>query len=306
MGIITKIIGKRKLQSEDIPELFDKLHSLSQECLSAELVKNSMQYAYLLYSETNDIFENTDYEESFSNPQKEYLYYLQFLALSEIIDGLAISKTPDIEPTFKNKTANNYISIGLTTKYNFNEEQNNSNFKPKQIPTSLKGFFNSAKRYYEKSNNHKRAIEMVTLINEYFSKNKEDDIEFEKKVDNKKKIYTKKGMAVQSLGEQKIADYLYDKDIDFDYDKKISLKFNTPNKHGYTTELVRPDFYLTEFGIIVEYWGMKGEPDYDNKMDWKKTKYAESKTKYISIYKEDLPDLEAKLENKLKRLGVNL
>lgn len=131
-------------------------------------------------------------------------------------------------------------------------------------------------------------------------------ISFEEYVSSKRKLKTKSGLMVQSIGEQEIANFLCDKDIDFNYDKQITFTFNEPNKYGHKQEWVRPDFYLTEFAIIIEYWGMKGDPDYDDKKDWKERIYAESKTKYISIYKEDLPDLEEKLEKKLKRLGVNV
>lgn len=307
MGVFTKIFGKRKLEPSDIEELLKKLDLLFEECHSAEYIKDSLNYGYLLYSKTNDIFENTDYETSFSVLEKEGLYFLYFASVAEIISGLTEFK----ESSFEGINIDKYIEKGLKTVNKYIDEYN-SNTVTKDFVGSLLHFLRATKRYYEKTNNHERAIEMSAMIKEYEplysirNKKYKDRKSFDEKVDEKKKIKTKRGELVQSVGEQQIADYLTDKDIDYNYDKQITLSFNEPNKNGHKQEWVRPDFYLNEFNIIIEYWGMKGDSDYDNKKDWKERVYAESKTKYISIYKEDLADLEAKLETKLKRLGVNL
>ncbi len=120
------------------------------------------------------------------------------------------------------------------------------------------------------------------------------------------KLRTNSGLEVQSFGEKKICDFLYSKGIGFEYDKQMTFEHTEKNEQGYTKSWERPDFWLTEYNIIIEYWGLKGQMDYDKKMEWKKRVYAESKTKYISIEPKDLNDLEEILTNKLKRLGITV
>ena len=70
--------------------------------------------------------------------------------------------------------------------------------------------------------------------------------------------------------------------------------------------MIRPDFYLTEFDIIIEYWGLKGKIDYDTKMEEKKRLYKEAGKKFISITPENLRDLDNLLKTKLNRLGCSI
>lgn len=129
---------------------------------------------------------------------------------------------------------------------------------------------------------------------------------FNNNINSKKTIKTKSGVKVQSYGERLIADFLYEKGIYFDYDKQITLKGNKKNKYGYNTKWIRPDFYLTEFDIIIEYWGMKGNIDYNKEMYNKKRLYKEASKKFIGIEKKDLKSLHRLLSSKLKLMGVNI
>jgi len=127
---------------------------------------------------------------------------------------------------------------------------------------------------------------------------------FEEKVKANCKVKTDSGICVQSKGEKLIADFLYEHHIGFDYDEQITLNSNEKNAKGHTKQWVRPDFYLTEFGVVIEYWGMEGTADYDKKMDWKKRVYKESKQKFISVTPEDLNKLDSIMRTKLSRIGV--
>src|SRR3989344_5274244 len=135
----------------------------------------------------------------------------------------------------------------------------------------------------------------------------DEDIEnFEGKVKSIKKIRTQNGHYVCSNGEKIIADFLHNNGIDYDYDRQITLRGNEKNRNGYDTSWCRPDFYLTEFDLIIEYWGLKGEQDYDAKMEDKKRLYKEAGKKFISISKEDLPNIENILKMKMERIGVRI
>ncbi|MFH0876520.1 MAG: hypothetical protein V1859_11380 [archaeon] len=134
--------------------------------------------------------------------------------------------------------------------------------------------------------------------------NNEDNLqEFDNEVDKKKVITTSKGLKVQSMGEKYIAEFLDAHFISYDYDKQITLR-GIEKMNGHDTSWCRPDFYLTEFNLIIEYWGMKGDKDYDVNMDKKTRLYKEANQRFISIIPQDIPDLKSMLITKLKRLGV--
>jgi hypothetical protein len=71
---------------------------------------------------------------------------------------------------------------------------------------------------------------------------------FDTKVELNKTIETKSGTLVQSDGERLIVEWLAANDIAFRYDERIRIV------EGYA---IRPDFYLPEFDIYIEYWGME-------------------------------------------------
>ncbi len=108
-------------------------------------------------------------------------------------------------------------------------------------------------------------------------------------VEDKKTIETRSGTFVQSDGERLIADYLKTKGINFRYDERIRLI------DGYA---VRPDFYLPEFDLYIEYWGMD-TLDYKIGMMKKQKLYQLEGKKLISLYFKDKPRLSEILDEKL-------
>jgi len=130
--------------------------------------------------------------------------------------------------------------------------------------------------------------------------------DFNEMVYENSNIRTDNGIMVQSNGEAAIANFLHRYNIDFDYDEQITLKGNEINQKGFDKTWVRPDFYLTEFDIIIEYWGMKGTKDYDKNMITKKRLYKEANKKFISITPDDLSRLKGILKTKLARHGCNV
>ena len=63
---------------------------------------------------------------------------------------------------------------------------------------------------------------------------------------------------------------------------------------------IRPDFYLPEFDLYIEYWGMQ-EQDYLARKSEKKFLYQRAGKKLISLDWRDLENIEAILEEKLSR-----
>ncbi len=118
---------------------------------------------------------------------------------------------------------------------------------------------------------------------------------FEKKVKKKCIIPTKSGTFVQSKGEQAIADYLYEHDYEFIYDE--CLKFDEKL-------MARPDFYLKEHGIAIEYRGMLKDCAenhyYELKKERKRALYKQEGLRLIEIYVEQLPFLDKILRRELR------
>jgi hypothetical protein len=67
---------------------------------------------------------------------------------------------------------------------------------------------------------------------------------------------------MKSNGEKAIAEILKKYNIDFVYEHPLLIKETKEND----TEKLRiwyPDFWLPKYSIIIEYFGMVGNPDYD-------------------------------------------
>jgi len=161
--------------------------------------------------------------------------------------------------------------------------------------------------YYYRKNKHlekvvNRRLEKLQerLKQKKSNKEKIEELDdFERMVQGQCIIKTNGNEMVQSHGEKLIYNFLLKKDIPFDYDKQITLNGSW----------CRPDFYLTEDDVIIEYWGLKGDSEYDLNMEKKKRNYKEMGKRVISFYKEDVLnelEFEKMFQEKLKRLGVNL
>ncbi len=114
---------------------------------------------------------------------------------------------------------------------------------------------------------------------------------FETKVELQKNIRAKDGTWVQSDGERLICEALNSARITYRYDERFRIL------DGYA---IRPDFYLPEFDVYIEYWGMN-TADYKIGMLKKQKLYQQQGKKLISLYPDDKPKicdiLIAKLEN---------
>lgn len=114
---------------------------------------------------------------------------------------------------------------------------------------------------------------------------------FELVVENAKVRRTEDGTSVQSKGERRIADFLASRRIAYVYDERYRVA-------GDVT--IRPDFYLPEFDVYIEYWGMD-TPEYVANMKKKLFLYQRAGKKLISISFRDFADIESILEEKLAR-----
>ena len=119
---------------------------------------------------------------------------------------------------------------------------------------------------------------------------------FQTQVEINKTIETKDGTLVQSRGEKSIAEWLTNNGLAYRYDAKyrIIAEFQ-----------IRPDFYLPELDVYIEYWGMD-TPQYKMSMYKKQTLYQQEGKRLISVYPNDLPNLDNLLKAKLRIFGFQL
>ncbi len=116
---------------------------------------------------------------------------------------------------------------------------------------------------------------------------------FETQVELNKTIEARDGTVVQSEGERRIAEWLTTHGLTYRYDAKYRIigEFQ-----------IRPDFYLPELDVYIEYWGLD-TPQYKMSMYKKQTLYQQEGKRLISVYPVDLPRLPALLAAKLRLFG---
>ena len=106
------------------------------------------------------------------------------------------------------------------------------------------------------------------------------------------------GHFVRSRGEQLIDNWLYYHGILHAYERKIPIE-----------EQIYCDFFLPqvrEEGVYVEYWGLEGEQEYENRKAQKLNIYNKHNLRLISISNRDLDNIDDVLSSRLKQDGFNL
>lgn len=111
---------------------------------------------------------------------------------------------------------------------------------------------------------------------------------FETQVEITKTVETRDDTVVQSQGERRIADWLTAHNLAYRYDAKYRIigEFQ-----------IRPDFYLPELDVYIEYWGMD-TPQYKMSMYKKQTLSQQEGKRLISVYPKDLTVLDQLLSEK--------
>ncbi len=114
---------------------------------------------------------------------------------------------------------------------------------------------------------------------------------FDTKVELNKTIEAADGTLVQSDGERIIAEFLSRSNIAYRYDERIKII------EGYA---IRPDFYLPEFDVYIEYWGMD-TIDYKIGMLKKQKLYQQEGKRLVSLHFSEKGRLCEALREKLSR-----
>lgn len=132
---------------------------------------------------------------------------------------------------------------------------------------------------------------------------------FEKKQQYGESCVTLRGEKVKSYGEKQIADYLYQNGIDYEYEAVAKTSGRV-----FDWEISKPDFYLPQYSVYIEYWGLVDADDDENTsskyvglMKWKMAQYYKNHIKFISLYPSNLDNLDWILRAKFRDVtGVEL
>ena len=117
------------------------------------------------------------------------------------------------------------------------------------------------------------------------------------------------GQHVRSKGERIIADYLTHHNIAYQYEAEAS----TNDWFIFKSRISRPDFYLPQYNLYVEYWGLLDVPDrrtrdsYVRTMRWKMAQYHKNNIQFVSIYPSNISNLDYYFRRKFREAkGFNL
>lgn len=107
---------------------------------------------------------------------------------------------------------------------------------------------------------------------------------------------TLRGETVKSIGEKTIADYFDRNRINYVYEQR--------DISGYFL----PDFYLPDFNIYVEYWGLANADDewtrnkYVRHMKRKMAIYHRNNVRFVSIYPHNIENLDWVFRTKFRQV----
>ena len=111
---------------------------------------------------------------------------------------------------------------------------------------------------------------------------------------------TQRGEVVRSNSERVIADYFTRTGIRYVYETPAMRRW------GFK-RISRPDFYLLDYGVYVEFWGLVNLPNnstrsrYERSMRWKMAQYHRNGIKFVSLYPSELSNLDTAFRPKLEQ-----
>ena len=116
---------------------------------------------------------------------------------------------------------------------------------------------------------------------------------------------TLKGEKVKSLEEMRIANWLYLNGVKYQYEREYPVATATPRFSQY-----KPDFYLPQYDIYIEHYGLDkdghtavgiDEKKYRERMKWHEGIHHKYKTRLVKTYSADHADGSWRWSRKLKK-----
>jgi len=129
-----------------------------------------------------------------------------------------------------------------------------------------------------------------------FSSNEEATIQPEKRSVIPGEFLTEDGHWVRSQGETLIDNWLYHNNLIHSYEYRI--------QRGAIFK--KCDFFLPQYNLVIEYWGLSGNPSYEQAKRKKIDFYNENKIDLIELFPKDIYMLSEVLKSKLAAKGINI
>jgi hypothetical protein len=114
---------------------------------------------------------------------------------------------------------------------------------------------------------------------------------------------TEKGEVVRSYSEKILTDFFNRNNINYVYEPEVTSKGSF-----FKTRIGLADFYLPDYDTYVEYWGLVNADDkwtrkrYIKRMKKKMAQYYSNDIKFISIYPDNLSNLDWIFRTKFKKV----
>jgi DNA helicase-4 len=217
--------------------------------------------------------------------------------------------------TGQNVDASTFHKLGLNilTKANGTVPKISNIDVKKFIQESIRRNMNSPKYYYKLAN---------YLFHNRIVMKSEFDFDSDEAYHNYLQLNPPKTMreeSVKSYGEMEIANFLYQNKINYQYEHDYVIDTRDESHAQY-----RPDFYLPDYDIYIEYFGIdrmgnvpaffsgkdgKSASDvYNESIEWKRKTHASNNTKMIECfaYEKSEGHLLDALQEKLIQCGVQL
>jgi len=108
---------------------------------------------------------------------------------------------------------------------------------------------------------------------------------------------------VRSQAERQIADYFYANRIKYSYEDQAKT-----SRTAFREKISKPDFYLSDYGAYVEYWGLIDVGDwqtrnrYRDTMKLKMKEYETNEIRFISLFPWHLNDLDMAFKAEFKKV----
>lgn len=229
-------------------------------------------------------------------------------------DIVAFSFTNKVADEIENRLSENFDieDVEVTTFHSFGKNKISGN--PEFLEFSKEEFVNTqleAASPNGKLGRHYRSF-LALKDADFVSA---DEFEKEKeyiKARRERDYETLKGEQVKSRDEKAIADFLFTHNVDYIYEKRVKWADTAEDKGPY-----EPDFYLPEYDIYIEHWGVdengevaewftKSSQEYLEQRDWKRREFKDKNKELVETfhyeYRND--NLEQRLKDRLKEYSV--